>query len=241
MASTHTRTGPNGDTPTKTRLLQRQILPVDRDTDVIRLYVDPEPAVLDADKYEVGSNRGAKELNNLAMRQAVGSASPDPPRPDRVAHRAAHQHGREAVVRHLLQRVPRQLLAPVDHRVRRRAHRPRDRAAAPSSPSTGRWPTAARSGSTPRPSRAARASSPSTLPLTPFVDGGWYWYDVIAGRRGRGRRVRRVDRRGPRRPADHGSVTIGITTMNRPDFCAKLLSQLGDDHAAPGRTSTRCS
>ena len=23
-----------------------------------------------------------------------------------------------------------------------------------------------------------------TLPLTPFIDGGWYWFDVVAGHRG---------------------------------------------------------
>ena len=39
-----------------------------------------------------------------------------------------------------------------------------------------------RSGWTRRPS-ATRAPppSPSTCSLTPFVDGGWYWYDVVAG------------------------------------------------------------
>ena len=29
-----------------------------------------------------------------------------------------------------------------------------------------------------------------------------------------------------------GRTTIGITTMNRPDFCAKLLAQLGEETAA---------
>ena len=65
----------------RARLLQRQILPVDRDTDVIRLYVDPDPAVLDADKYDVGSNKAAKELNAVAMRQNVGTRRRRPPRP----------------------------------------------------------------------------------------------------------------------------------------------------------------
>ena len=32
---------------------------------------------------------------------------------------------------------------------------------------------------------------------------------------------------------DHGTVDICITTMNRPDFCAKLLTQLGDEALAP--------
>ena len=58
---------------TVTRLLQRQILPVDRDTDVFRLYVDPEPAVLDADKYEVGSSRAAQNLNSAQMRQSTST------------------------------------------------------------------------------------------------------------------------------------------------------------------------
>ena len=33
--------------------------------------------------------------------------------------------------------------------------------------------------------------------------------------------------------AEHGSVDICITTMNRPDFCAKLLGQLGEDELRP--------
>ena len=35
---------------TVNRVLQRQILPLDRDFDVLALYVDPEDARLDADK-----------------------------------------------------------------------------------------------------------------------------------------------------------------------------------------------
>ncbi len=58
-----------------TRLLQRQVLPLDRDTDVFPLYVDPEPAVLDADKYEIGANRNAKEMNAAALRQNVSSGA----------------------------------------------------------------------------------------------------------------------------------------------------------------------
>ena len=56
-------------TPTVRRLLQRQILPIDRDTDVFALYVDPEEAKLDADRYDIGGNRAAKDLNNAAIRR----------------------------------------------------------------------------------------------------------------------------------------------------------------------------
>ncbi|MGH3306592.1 MAG: glycosyltransferase, partial [Nocardioides sp.] len=79
MSVTHTRTQAHPESTTapgtERRLLQRQIMPKDRDTDVIRLYVDPDPGVLDADKYEVGHNRQAQELNAVAMRQAVGTGS----------------------------------------------------------------------------------------------------------------------------------------------------------------------
>ena len=37
------------------------------------------------------------------------------------------------------------------------------------------------------------------LPLKPFVDGGWYWYDVVAGDEDVVVESARVDRRGPRR------------------------------------------
>ena len=53
------------------RVLQRQIMPLDRDFDVFALYVDPEDVALDADKYEVGGNRAAKDLNNAAIRQST--------------------------------------------------------------------------------------------------------------------------------------------------------------------------
>ena len=39
-------------TPTVTRLLQRQILPLDRDTDVFPLYVDLERETVDVDDYQ---------------------------------------------------------------------------------------------------------------------------------------------------------------------------------------------
>ena len=55
------------------RVLQRQILPVDGDSDVLALYVDPEEPRLDADKYEIGSNRSAKALNAAAVRQSTST------------------------------------------------------------------------------------------------------------------------------------------------------------------------
>ncbi|HWC36454.1 MAG TPA: glycosyltransferase [Mycobacteriales bacterium] len=63
-----------------------------------------------------------------------------------------------------------------------------------------------------------------TLPLEAFVDGGWYWFDVVAGpetvtlhaAEWAARTDRTVD----------GRVSIGITTYNRPDFCVDGLRVL---------------
>ena len=60
-------------TGTTTKLLQRQIMPLDRDFDVLALYIDAEAAILDADKYEIGTNRGAKEMHAASMRQSTST------------------------------------------------------------------------------------------------------------------------------------------------------------------------
>jgi galactofuranosylgalactofuranosylrhamnosyl-N-acetylglucosaminyl-diphospho-decaprenol beta-1,5/1,6-galactofuranosyltransferase len=68
------------------------------------------------------------------------------------------------------------------------------------------------------------------LPLNTFGDGGWYWFDLVAGS-------------GPlvldgaewlagelgegAHPPARGTVTVGITTFNRPAYCSALVRQLG--------------
>ncbi|MBW3630732.1 MAG: hypothetical protein KY464_15750, partial [Gemmatimonadetes bacterium] len=66
------------------------------------------------------------------------------------------------------------------------------------------------------------------LPLKPFVDGGWYWYDVVAGDSDVVVRSAQWTAQVPEDRAQHGTVDVCITTMNRPDFVAKLLGQLGE-------------
>ena len=67
------------------------------------------------------------------------------------------------------------------------------------------------------------------LPLKPFIDGGWYWFDLEAGSSELileeavwGVETDKVV---------SGSVTIGITTFNRPDFCVDQLLNLAGDPA----------
>ena len=65
-----------------------------------------------------------------------------------------------------------------------------------------------------------------TLPLAPFIDGGWYWFDVIAGPGGT--TLIEADWLGPAPAAPTGRVSIGITTFNQPDFMIEQLHRLGE-------------
>lgn len=66
------------------------------------------------------------------------------------------------------------------------------------------------------------------LPLDTFADGGWYWFDLVAG--DEDLVLEQADWAAPvdddgSRPA--GGTTVGITTFDRPSSCAALLAQLG--------------
>jgi galactofuranosylgalactofuranosylrhamnosyl-N-acetylglucosaminyl-diphospho-decaprenol beta-1,5/1,6-galactofuranosyltransferase len=63
------------------------------------------------------------------------------------------------------------------------------------------------------------------LPLKPFIDGGWYWFDVIGAEDGAV--LDGAQWCVPETATGHGSVTIGITTFNRPGFCVDQLRALG--------------
>ncbi|WP_119726960.1 glycosyltransferase [Thermomonospora amylolytica] len=64
-----------------------------------------------------------------------------------------------------------------------------------------------------------------TLPLTPFIDGGWYWFDMIAD--GRTAVLEQADWCAVTDQTETGTATIGITTFNRPKFCVEQLLALG--------------
>jgi len=64
-----------------------------------------------------------------------------------------------------------------------------------------------------------------TLPLDSFTDGGWYWFDVVAGDGDAKLLSGQWSVNGkPVRPV---TVSIGITTFNRPDYCARTMLTLG--------------
>ncbi len=65
------------------------------------------------------------------------------------------------------------------------------------------------------------------LPLQPFIDGGWYWFDIEGGEHeltlaGASWAIE-TDR------LTSGTVSLGITTFNRPDFCTDQLLNIASD------------
>ncbi|MFT4263053.1 MAG: glycosyltransferase [Nocardioides sp.] len=217
---------------TVTRLLQRQIMPIDRDLDVMALYVDLEDARLDEDKYVVGGTQAAKDVNNATIRSVNGSGRKV--QPEQVVDRtrfkvlpgqsvsfgsffngfAASYWRRWTVVDQV--RLSVTVIGADAHVIVYKS---------------------LANGNSQRVEAAVTETDAATtfdfdLSLGPFVDGGWYWYDIVAG-------VTPAvvsaewTAEVPADRADHGTVDLAITTMNRPEFCAKLLQQLGDEDLAP--------
>jgi galactofuranosylgalactofuranosylrhamnosyl-N-acetylglucosaminyl-diphospho-decaprenol beta-1,5/1,6-galactofuranosyltransferase len=224
-------TGPDNDSDTARRVLQRFVLPADRDLDVVPLYVDTEPVVLDADKESIGSSRVAKNMNRAALRQSISTGTAL--HPDQIVDRhrlrieggdrvsagtyfngfAASYWRRWTVVSEVT----------LDITV--------------SGP--GATVTVYRSMANGRSQRVDSATTTDReanrfefhLSLTPFVDGGWYWFDVVAGDDDVVLETATWVADVPRDRLEPGSVTVGITTMNRPDFCARLIGQIGGDES----------
>jgi galactofuranosylgalactofuranosylrhamnosyl-N-acetylglucosaminyl-diphospho-decaprenol beta-1,5/1,6-galactofuranosyltransferase len=212
-----------------TRVLQRQIMPVDRDFDVLALYVDPEEAKLDADKYEVGGNRAAKDLNNAAIRQPTSTGRAI--HPDQIESRTALRvrSGERLSFGTYFNAFPASYWRrwTVVKEVRLTVE------------VSGRGATVIvyRSMANGRSQRVDSASTGGEakgtfvfdLTLKPFVDGGWYWYNVVAGDDDAVVESAEWSAEVPEDRAEHGTTDVAITTMNRPDFCAKLLGQMGAD------------
>ena len=214
---------------TSTRLLQRQIMPVDRDLDVLRLYVDPEAAILDADKYEIGANRNARAMNAAALRQSVSTGATLHPDQIEDRHRLRIVRGQRLSFGTYFNAFPASywrrwtVVEAVTLRVTLKGR--------------GATVTVYRSMANGRSQRVDSANTDGEdsgtftfeLSLKPFQDGGWYWYDVVAGDSDVVVESAEWVAEVPEDRLQHGTVTVGITTMNRPDFCADLLTQIGSD------------
>ncbi|SDG68132.1 glycosyltransferase [Klenkia brasiliensis] len=65
------------------------------------------------------------------------------------------------------------------------------------------------------------------LDLTPFEDGGWYWFDVTAD--DGTLTVQRAGWWAPEAPAHETRLSVGICTFNRPTDCVAALEALASD------------
>lgn len=63
------------------------------------------------------------------------------------------------------------------------------------------------------------------LPLDNFGDGGWYWLELIGGQH-QGAILESAEWVAAVEAPKRGTVTVGITTFNRPDQCVDLLESL---------------
>ncbi len=215
--------------PSTRRLLQRQIFPIDRDTDVFALYVDPEESRLDADRYEIGGNRAAKDLNNAAIRQSTSTGATI--HPDQIESRTALRvrQGSKLSFGTYFNGFPASYWRrwSVVSEVRLEV------TLAGRGASVTVYKSMANGRSQRVDAATVGADGPETfgfdLTLAPFVDGGWYWYDVVAGDEDAVVESAEWSAEVPAERGQHGTTDIAITTMNRPDFCAKLLTQMGED------------
>jgi galactofuranosylgalactofuranosylrhamnosyl-N-acetylglucosaminyl-diphospho-decaprenol beta-1,5/1,6-galactofuranosyltransferase len=65
-----------------------------------------------------------------------------------------------------------------------------------------------------------------TLSLAPFIDGGWYWFDIVAGPCGT--TLVEADWAVLTERARVGRVSLGITTFNEPETMLETLRTLGE-------------
>jgi galactofuranosylgalactofuranosylrhamnosyl-N-acetylglucosaminyl-diphospho-decaprenol beta-1,5/1,6-galactofuranosyltransferase len=65
------------------------------------------------------------------------------------------------------------------------------------------------------------------LELTPFEDGGWYWFDATADEEPF--TIHHAAWSAPRLPAQDARLSIGICTYNRPTDCVAALAELAGD------------
>src|SRR5215210_8209023 len=83
MTATTTETLP--DEATTTRLLQRQIMPLNRDMDVLSLYVDTGQVALDAERYGSDISKTQRKMLEISLQSNV--AEPSEAHPDQLESR----------------------------------------------------------------------------------------------------------------------------------------------------------
>ncbi|WP_127129547.1 glycosyltransferase [Georgenia sp. SYP-B2076] len=62
------------------------------------------------------------------------------------------------------------------------------------------------------------------LPLKPFGDGGWYWFDLIGG--AEGAVLQHAHWAVPDADGKRGRTSLAVTTFNRPDYCLRTIQDV---------------
>lgn len=71
---------------------------------------------------------------------------------------------------------------------------------------------------------AGTTDSTFDIPLTQYSDGGWIWFDLVADEREA--TFRGAQWTTEQDPVRHGKASIGITTFNKPTYCVDTLRAL---------------
>jgi galactofuranosylgalactofuranosylrhamnosyl-N-acetylglucosaminyl-diphospho-decaprenol beta-1,5/1,6-galactofuranosyltransferase len=203
------------------RVLQRLILPADRDMDVLPLYIDREQAILDtsADRSKEGATIVMAQTEHLEPEAVL----------DR--HRLKVRGGKRVSFGTYFNGFPasywRMWTVVTSVRLTVRVTGPEATLVVYRSMADGRSQRVDAATT----EDAGTSEFTFDLPLKPFGDGGWYWFDVLTGAQDVVVEGAEWSAVVPEDRAEAGTVTIGITTMNRPEFCSQLLAQVGSDPA----------
>jgi hypothetical protein len=191
----------------------RQILPIDR-TRRLRALLDPRSR---ASTRQYESAATARPRTQQRRDRQSTSTGARPPRPDRVAHGVGMRQGSGSFGTYF------NAFPAVYWRAGASSRRGADRDRRPGCQRhglqvDGQRPLAARRR---RDVEASDAGRPRRtfdfdLTLTPFVDGGWYWYDVVAGDEDAVVESAEWTAEVPADREQHGTVDIVITTLNKP-------------------------
>jgi galactofuranosylgalactofuranosylrhamnosyl-N-acetylglucosaminyl-diphospho-decaprenol beta-1,5/1,6-galactofuranosyltransferase len=214
---TGTTTGPR-------RVLQRVVFPTSRDTDVLPLYVDPDRPELDSDT----TGMSMAERGRIPPAMPNARAQPDPHAVlsrTRYSVPASERRSMATYFNAFPASYWRRWTVVDAVRLELTLTGPKSRVIVYRSMPDGRSQRVD-DGETTGPEAESFSFD---LSLGTFADGGWYWFDVIAGPEGAVLDDANWSAEVPEDRLQPGSLTIGITTMNRPDFCADLLAQIGED------------
>jgi galactofuranosylgalactofuranosylrhamnosyl-N-acetylglucosaminyl-diphospho-decaprenol beta-1,5/1,6-galactofuranosyltransferase len=206
------------------RIVHKVVLPVEGDTDVLPLYVDFNPARRVVDPTRRAIRQGAPKtspafpvLQHQRSDFIVGRTSLKLPDHQRVSLGTyfnafpASYWRRHTPVRSVRLRVDVEVESGSGASVIVYRSSPRG--------TSNRVDSATTSGS---------GELVFDLPLTSFVDGGWYWFDLVA--HDKEVTLSRADWSVPTAAArSQGSLSVAVTTFNRPEFAVRHMTTLAQD------------